>query len=66
MTYSDTYRLLFSSGIDHLIFVYNPYFDTLMGQLNGHTSPICSLAVVDASAQLISADLDGVIKIWDM
>jgi len=37
-----------------------------MGQLQGHTSPICSVCVVANSAQLVSADLDSFIKIWDM
>ena len=66
MCYSESYTLLFSGGIDKTICVWNPYFDSIMGQLKGHTSPICSTAIVICTPQFVSGDSEGIVKIWDM
>lgn len=58
-------RLLFSAGFDREILVWNPIVDTLVYRLKGHHNSLIGVEVID-SYQLVSGDLDGIFKIWDM
>jgi len=48
--------LLFSSGFDHKICVWNPYIETLIHKIEVHLAPILTLRVIESSNQLISLD----------
>ena len=66
LAYSDDLIMLFSAGYDHEICVWNPYIDHLIYKITGHTSPISSLCIMPNTPQLISGDIEGFIKIWDL
>eukprot|EP01116_Phalansterium_solitarium_P017469 TRINITY_DN430_c2_g1_i6.p1 TRINITY_DN430_c2_g1~~TRINITY_DN430_c2_g1_i6.p1 ORF type:complete len:1041 (+),score=393.32 TRINITY_DN430_c2_g1_i6:312-3434(+) len=82
LAYEPEHRLLFSSGFDRDVLVWNPWIlaggssslsapessvaHPLVFRLKGHhTSPI-TLRLIDGSSQLVSADADGVFKVWDV
>jgi WD40 repeat protein len=66
LTFNTEHILLFSAGFDHEICVWNPYIDNPVYKVSAHNAPIVSIFAVDHTAQLISSDSDGIIKIWDI
>ena len=70
LAFSTTHTLLFSAGFDHEICAWNPYIDTLVYKLRQHNAPLISVTcppeALSASPQLISADIEGIVKIWDI
>jgi len=66
LAYSDELIMLFSAGYDHEICIWNPYIDHLIYKITGHTSPIVSLCIMPGTLQLLSGDIDGFIKVWDL
>ena len=59
------FRPLLSAGLDHNINVYNTYVKEKLYTLNGHNNPIVSVKSIPRSYQICSADIGGIIKIWD-
>lgn len=67
LIYEPNKNLLFSCGFDHNIFIYDPYIDGgAVYKLLGHNSSINSVAVNPLENELISIDINGIIKIWDL
>ena len=67
LIYEPTKNLLFSCGFDHGIFIYDPYIDgSAVYKLVGHNSSINSVAVNPSENELVSIDINGIIKIWDL
>lgn len=66
LAFNPEYRLLFSAGFDHDIYVWNPYIDTVAFTIEGHNSSLVGVRVIPDSPQIISADIDGWVKIWDV
>ena len=67
LVYNSNKNLLFSCGFDHSIFIYDPYIDNCaVYKLNGHNWSINSIAVNNIDDELISLDILGNIKIWDL
>ncbi len=66
LAYSDELIMLFSAGYDHEICIWNPYIDHFIYKIPGHTSPITSLCIMPGTPQLVSSDIEGFIKIWDL
>ena len=67
LVYNSNKNLLFSCGFDHSIFIYDPYIDnSAVYKLNGHNWSINSIAVNNIDDELISLDILGNIKIWDL
>ena len=64
--YSSESRFLMSGGFDFDIIVWNPYVDGYILRLPGHQATICSVVLVPGTPQLVTADVSGVIKIWDV
>ena len=58
---------IYSCGFEHDIFVYDPYTDKeAIFKLKGHKSSINSIALIPENNELISIDISGIIKIWDI
>ncbi|CAG9330960.1 unnamed protein product [Blepharisma stoltei] len=66
LAFNSEYRLLFSAGFDHDIYVWNPYIDTVAFKIEGHNSSLVGVKVLPDSPQVISADIDGWVKVWDI
>jgi WD40 repeat protein len=66
LAFNQEYRLLFSAGFDHDIYVWNPYIDSVAFTIEGHNSSLVGVKVIPDSPQVISADIDGWVKIWDI
>lgn len=66
LAFNPEYRLLFSAGFDHDIYVWNPYIDTVAFTIEGHNSSLVGVRVIPDTPQIISADIDGWVKIWDV
>jgi WD40 repeat protein len=67
LAYSSEYRFLASAGFDHEAVVWNPYVENLICRLKGHH---CSLIGVEMNRsggpEIITADVSGVVKVWDV
>ena len=64
--YCQSKNLIFSCGFDHDIYVYDPFIDgCCKRRLIGHYWSINSLSV-NSNNELISIDIYGNIKIWDL
>ena len=60
-------NLIYTSGFDHEIHVYAPYYDnTCVYKLKGHNSSIKSMALNQEENELISIDIMGNMKVWDL
>ena len=58
---------IYTCGFEHDIFIYDPYIDNeAIYKLKGHKSSINSIALIKENNELISLDISGVIKIWDI
>ena len=58
---------LYTCGFEHDIFVYDPYIENeALYKLKGHKSSINSIALIKKNNELISLDISGIIKIWDI
>lgn len=66
LAFNQEYRLLFSAGFDHDIYVWNPYIDSVAFTIEGHNSSLVGVKVIPDSHQVISADIDGWVKVWDI
>jgi WD40 repeat protein len=66
MAYHEQRRLLISSGFDHEAMVWSPFTPTVLYKLKGHTSPLVGVNVVPNSNQVVTADTEGLCKIWDV
>lgn len=66
LAFNQEYRLLFSAGFDHDIYVWNPYIDSVAFTIEGHNSSLVGVKVIPDSPQVISADIDGWVKVWDI
>ncbi|KAF0689140.1 Aste57867_19412 [Aphanomyces stellatus] len=66
LAYSAEYRFLVSAGFDFDAFVWNPYVDQLILRLHGHQNSLCGVEIIPDTPQIITADIDGVFKVWDI
>jgi len=65
MAYDSNKNLLFSCGLSHDIYVYDPFIDFPVYILAGHYASINNLVCNEKDSELISMDINGNIKIWD-
>ena len=65
MTWIDDLSALLTGGLDHDIHVYNTYVSEKIYSVKGHSSPISKLQWIKGSFEVVSADIGGVVKIWD-
>jgi len=66
LAYSEDYRFLFSASSDHEVGVWSPFADRLVLKLVGHAAPLVAIHVIPHSPEVISADAEGWIRVWDM
>lgn len=66
LAYSPEYRFLVSAGFDYDAIVWNPYVDRLILRLHGHTNSLCCVKIIPDTPQIITADVDGCFKVWDI
>ncbi|RHY74344.1 hypothetical protein DYB38_004354, partial [Aphanomyces astaci] len=66
LAYSAEYRFLVSAGFDFDAFVWNPYVDQLILRLHGHQNSLCGVEIIPDTPQIITADIGGVFKVWDI
>lgn len=66
LAYSPDYRFLVSAGFDYDALVWNPYVEKVILPLHGHNASLCGVEIVPGTPQIITADTDGVFKVWDI
>ena len=66
LSYSTEYRFLVSVGFDFDVFVWNPYVANQNMRLHDHGCSLCGVEVLPQTPILITADIEGTFKIWDM
>ena len=65
--FDDRKNLIYTSGFDHEIHVYAPYNDDgCIYKLKGHNSSIKSMAMNQEENELITIDIMGNMKVWDL
>lgn len=65
LAYSEDYRFLLSGSIDHSVGVWHVFDGKLVTKLVGHRAPLVSVQFMHGTPQIISADSEGWIRIWD-
>jgi len=65
IAYSNEYRFLLSAGSDHQVCVWSPFADKVVFTLRGHNAPLIGVQFVQGTPQIVTADSDGCIKVWD-
>ena len=65
LSYIPSQRYLISAGFDHNCKVWNPMITETLFTLRGHNNTVCGLRAVLGSNRIVTADVDGVVKIWD-
>ena len=66
MSYSAEYRLLVSCGFEHDALVWSPFVKNLVYRLRGHHGALIGVKCVENTPELITADVHGVFKLWDV
>eukprot|EP01105_Mastigella_eilhardi_P006752 TRINITY_DN182_c0_g1_i5.p1 TRINITY_DN182_c0_g1~~TRINITY_DN182_c0_g1_i5.p1 ORF type:complete len:991 (-),score=210.84 TRINITY_DN182_c0_g1_i5:311-3283(-) len=68
LSYSPKYKLLFAGSSDRDVLVWNPVVQDseAMFRLKGHHTSLVSVEVIEDTPNLITADKDGIFKLWDI
>lgn len=67
LAYSFDYHCLLTAGLDQEALVWNPYVERVpIFRLKGHTHALCGVSIVPGTPQIISADVAGGFRLWDM
>jgi len=67
LAYSMDYHCLLTAGLDQEALVWNPYVERVpIFRLKGHTHALCGVSVVPGTPQILSADVAGTFRLWDM
>ena len=59
-------QCLVSAGLDHDAYIWNTYVSTNIFLLRGHNHPLVGVKCLPSSPQIITADISGMIKVWDV
>ena len=65
LAFSSAHRHLFSGGLDHELLVWNALSERVICNLRQHAAPLSALGVVDGTPAVVSADVSGVVCVWD-
>jgi WD40 repeat protein len=65
LAFSTQNKHLFSGGLDHELLVWNPLNEQVICELCMHAAPLVDLVALESSPQLVSADLSGIVVVWD-
>jgi len=66
LDWSEEHRFIFSAGLDHEAYVWNTYVSDKINLLRGHNHPLVGVKVCPGTPQVITADISGMVKIWDI
>lgn len=67
LAYSMDYHCLLTAGLDQEALVWNPYVERVpIFRLKGHTHALCGVSIVPGTPQILSADVAGTFRLWDM
>ena len=58
--------MLMSCGLDHDIYIWNPICDAKIFMLKGHNHSLVGVKCLKGTNQLVSADISGMFRIWDV
>ncbi|KAL4445040.1 hypothetical protein ABPG74_018768 [Tetrahymena malaccensis] len=64
--FSPMNQCLLSAGLDHEAFVWNTYVKEKIFLLRGHNHPLIGVKCLPGTPQVITADINGMVKIWDV
>eukprot|EP01022_Parablepharisma_sp_SALTPOND_P017929 TRINITY_DN2914_c0_g1_i1.p2 TRINITY_DN2914_c0_g1~~TRINITY_DN2914_c0_g1_i1.p2 ORF type:complete len:945 (-),score=108.06 TRINITY_DN2914_c0_g1_i1:6739-9573(-) len=57
---------LFTGGIEHDIYIWNPYVAERIFLLKGHNHSLAKIKYLPGTYQLVSADISGMVRVWDV
>jgi len=67
LAYSMDYHCLLTAGLDQEALVWNPYVERVpIFRLKGHAHALCGVTVVPSTPQILTADVTGMFRLWDM
>eukprot|EP01016_Furgasonia_blochmanni_P035069 TRINITY_DN3849_c0_g3_i2.p1 TRINITY_DN3849_c0_g3~~TRINITY_DN3849_c0_g3_i2.p1 ORF type:complete len:733 (-),score=175.98 TRINITY_DN3849_c0_g3_i2:58-2256(-) len=66
LDWSNEARVLLSAGLDHEAYVWNAYVKEKIFLLRGHNHPLVGVKCLEGTPQAITADISGMVKVWDM
>eukprot|EP00927_Polykrikos_kofoidii_P038230 TRINITY_DN32542_c0_g1_i1.p1 TRINITY_DN32542_c0_g1~~TRINITY_DN32542_c0_g1_i1.p1 ORF type:complete len:994 (+),score=135.24 TRINITY_DN32542_c0_g1_i1:102-3083(+) len=67
LAWSTGYKCLLTAGADQEALVWNPYVDHQpIFKLKGHTRTLCGVSEMPGTPQIITADISGTFRLWDM
>ena len=66
MAYSEKHKILVSCGFDFEVFVWNPYLEGYIINLDGHQHPLVGVNCLSSLNNIITADANGTIKVWSI
>ena len=67
IAFDEKKNIIYTSGFDHEIYAYAPYNDNFcIYKLKGHNSSIKSMALNHEQNELITIDIMGNMKVWDL
>lgn len=59
-------QCLLSAGLDHEAFIWNTYVKDKIFMLRGHNHPLVGVKCLPDTPQIITADIAGMVKVWDV
>ena len=64
--YNPIKNRIYTCGFEHEIYVYDPYNEEIaVEKIKGHMSSISSISFNEENNEMISIDIQGIMKIWD-
>lgn len=66
LAYNSDYRLMFSCGFEHDCLVWSPFVNGCVYRLKGHHGALIGVQCVPNTPEVITADVTGVFKLWDV
>eukprot|EP00357_Protocruzia_adherens_P001233 CAMPEP_0115009238 /NCGR_PEP_ID=MMETSP0216-20121206/22477_1 /TAXON_ID=223996 /ORGANISM="Protocruzia adherens, Strain Boccale" /LENGTH=921 /DNA_ID=CAMNT_0002376975 /DNA_START=26 /DNA_END=2791 /DNA_ORIENTATION=+ len=66
LDWSDEHNVMFSAGLDHDANAWNPYVKEKIFSLKGHTHSLVGVKVLPNTPQIITGDISGIFKVWDI
>ena len=57
---------LFTGGIEHDVYIWNPYVHERIFLLKGHNHSLAKIKYLPGTYQLVSADISGMVRVWDV
>ena len=59
-------NMILSAGLDHDIYMWNPQVKPKVFVMKGHNHSLIGVKWIRGTQQIVSADISGMIRVWDM